>query len=145
MLKGKVWFRVFGILLVVFAILVSGCMTAPVPEKQETVMVPLTTIAERFAEIPIPEDFDLDRNESFIFESGGGKVQIARLSFATVSPASDVVNFLRLEMHKRGWEPVRIIEHRDAGMLYEKEEQICSVYVTVRDSQTLIEYHFGPR
>ena len=102
-------------------------------------------IALQFSNIPLPEGVELNRDKTFIYESGSGDVKVGRLSFSLWNRAGDVVEYFRNEMPGRGWQSIRIIEHDVTIMLYEMENEVCTVIVEPSMGKTKIEIQIGPK
>jgi len=106
---------------------------------------PPPPIALQFASIPLPDKVELDRDKTFIYESGSGAVKVGRLSFSLWNRADEVVEFFRNEMPGRGWQSIRIIEHEVTIMLYEMENDVCTIIVEPSLGKTKIEIQIGPK
>lgn len=106
---------------------------------------PPPPIALQFASIPLPDGVVLNRDKTFIYESGSGTVKVGRLSFSLWNRADEVVEYFRNEMPGRGWQSIRIVEHDITIMLYEMENDICTIIVEPGLGKTKIEIQIGPK
>jgi len=139
-------YRHFTLIYLALAVvfLTLGCartqtkQTAPPKEKPPP-------LALQFANIPIPDGFSLDREKTFIYESGSGSVKVGRLYFSVWNKVEDVVEYFRNEMPPKGWTSIRIIEHQVTVMLYETETELCTVIVEPSIGKTKIEIQVGPK
>ena len=102
-------------------------------------------IAIQFSSIPLPDGIELNRNKTFIYESGSGAVKVGRLSFSLWNRVGEVVEYFRNEMPSRGWQLVRVIEHDVTVMLYEMEGDVCTIIVEPTLGKTQIEIQIGPK
>ncbi len=102
-------------------------------------------IAMQFSSIPLPDGVELDRDKTFIYESGSGTVKVGRLSFSLWNRAGEVVEYFRNEMPGRGWQLIRVVEHDVTVMLYEKESDVCTIMVEPTLGKTQIEIQIGPK
>ena len=106
---------------------------------------PPPAIAIQFSSIPLPDGIELDRDKTFIYESGSGAVKVGRLSFSLWNRAGEVVEYFRNEMPGRGWQSIRIVEHDTTIMLYEQENEVCTIIVEPALGKTQIEIQIGPK
>lgn len=128
-------------------LLASGCaLMEPVeaPPGQGEVQNPAALTA-RFANVPIPPGFDLDRTKSFIYESGSGAVKVGKLHLTGWNGIEEVVEYYRNEMVAKGWSSVSIMEQKITVMVYEQEGQMCTIMVEPTFSKTHVEINVGPK
>lgn len=129
-------------------LLVSACadLQTSQPDARSGGETPtLSSVQVRFANIPIPNGFDLDRSKSFIYESGSGTVKVGKLHFSGWNDAEEVIEFFRNEMVTKGWTAISIMEQKSTIMVYEQETQVCTIYVEPSLGRTSVQINVGPR
>ncbi len=104
-----------------------------------------SNLAVRFANIPIPPGFDLDHSKSFIYESGSGSVKVGRLLLTGWNSADEVIEYFRNEMVSKGWQAVSIMEQKSTLMVYEQEDQVCTIMVEPSMGKTRVQINVGPK
>lgn len=139
------------IILILFAITLGGWVgcaqspkkagSPPSAEKEP----PPPAVALQFPSIPIPKGTELDRDKTFIYESGSGKVKVGRLVFSVWNKTQDVVDYFREEMVKNGWKSVRTMEHTDTILLYERKGKVATIIIKHSMGKTHIEIQIGPK
>ncbi len=139
--------KLFFILIIIAPLVFWGCS-----KRKQTQTQPSTTntqapppLAIQFSNIPIPKNYSLDRDRTFIYESGSGNVKVGRLYFYVKSSSEDLVEFYRNEMLQKGWKLIRIIEHDGTVMLYENPKELCTVIVSHSFAKTRAEVQVGPK
>jgi len=105
----------------------------------------LPTLSKRFSNIPLPRKYDLDRSKSFIYESGSGNVKVGRLHLTGWGGPENIIMFYRNEMVKKGWDLIRVTEQEATVMLYEQDNQICTVVIVKSFGKTSVDIQFGPK
>ncbi len=138
-------FRIF--LIALLAGNLSACaLMEPVqpPPGEEGTQSPVA-LTTRFGNVPIPPGFDLDRNKSFIYESGSGAVKVGKLHLSGWNDEDEVIEFYRNEMVTKGWSSISIMEQKITVMVYEQEGQICTIMVEPSFSKTHVEINVGPK
>lgn len=105
----------------------------------------LPALSKRFSNIPIPKKYDLDRDKSFIYESGSGRVKVGRLHLTGWGGPENVIMFYRNQMVKKGWNLIRVTEQETTVLLYEQNDQICTVVIVKSFGKTSIDIQFGPK
>lgn len=100
----------------------------------------------RFSDVPVPGKFQLDRDKSFVYETGNSKLKIGRLFYSGSKKIEEVATFYQNEMVNHGWVMVRTIEHSGATMIYEKAGWTCLVTLSSSSfGQTTVEIQLGPK
>ncbi|MFQ5482777.1 MAG: hypothetical protein ACE5ER_08455 [Nitrospinaceae bacterium] len=124
-----------------------GCaaLEPPPPTDPTTPSADPASLAVRFANVPIPPGFDLDRSKSFIYESGSGAVKVGRLYLSGWNAVDEVIQFFRNEMVAKGWSPISIMEQQVTLMVFEREDQVCTLMVEPSFGKTHVQIHVGPR
>lgn len=127
--------------------LASGCalMEPAEPPPGEGGVQNPSALTARFANVPIPPGFDLDRSKSFIYESGSGAVKVGKLHLSGWNGIEEVVEYYRNEMVSKGWSSVSIMEQKITVMVYEQEGQMCTIMVEPSFSKTHVEINVGPK
>ncbi len=123
-----------------------GCAkTTYSPNSDGEGQAPPPPIAMQFSSIPLPDGVELNRDKTFIYESGSGTVKVGRLSFSLWNSADEVVEYFRNEMPSRVWQSIRIVEHDITIMLYEMDNEVCTIIVEPSFGKTKIEIQIGPK
>ena len=135
---------IFGTLL-----LLVGCVSKETGKSTRgtagNVKASMPALQKRFANIPLPKDYDLDRSKSFIYESGTGHVKVGRLHLTGWGGPDNVINFYRTEMIKKGWNLIRVTEQEATIMLYEQEADLCTIVIVKSYGKTSVDIQFGPK
>jgi hypothetical protein len=136
------------ILLVTFALLAGCASNDSGRSKRGTaggVKESIPSLQKRFANIPLPKGYDLDRSRSFIYESGSGHVKVGRLHLTGWGGPDNVINFYRTEMIKKKWNLIRVTEQEATIMLYDQETELCTIVIVKSYGKTSIDIQFGPK
>ena len=97
----------------------------------------------RFTDIPVPENFKIDRKKSFIYEAGSIKAGI--ITYSGWSNLEKLVDFYKNEMLKYDWEILSIFEHTGVTLIYIKEGWNCTVRLSSKNlGGSTIEIQIGP-
>lgn len=99
----------------------------------------------RFSDVPVPGKFKLDREKSFVYETGNNKVKVGRLIYSGTGKIEEVAAFYQGEMHSHGWVLVRSMELSGATLLYEKQGWSCMIAINSSFGQSTIEIQVGPK
>ena len=130
-------------------ILVVGGVSKEGPKSQNgtagNVKGSIPSLTKRFANIPLPKGYELDRSKSFIYESGSGHVKVGRLHLTGWGGPDSTINFYRTEMIKKGWDLIRATEQEATVLLYEQDKQICTVVIVKSFGKTNVDIQFGPK
>ena len=114
----------------------------PIPELSPTKdSYPLS----RFSDIPMPSSFEFDRTNSFIYESSNGSLKVGRLFFKGWASQEKVTTFFENEMINNGWALVRIIQHDNTMLLYQKEERVCTIVLSSSLGKSRVVIQVGPK
>lgn len=140
--------RIIFVLFVIALAGLTGCAGTPKkaggPPSTEKEPPP-PTVALQFPSIPIPKGTELDRDKTFIYESGSGKVKVGRLVFSVWNKYQEVVDYFRDEMVNNGWKLLRTIEHTETILLYERRGKVATVIIQSSLGKTYIEIQIGPK
>jgi hypothetical protein len=128
-------------------LLIAGCagLETQDPGSPRTGEAAVSNIGTRFANVPIPPGFDLDRSKSFIYESGSGNVKVGKLYLKGWNSAEEVIEFFRNEMVAKGWTSISIMEQNTTVMMYEQETQVCTIMVEPSLGKTHVQINVGPK
>jgi len=99
----------------------------------------------QFPILPFPSGYKMDRDRSFIYESGQGKVKVGGIHLTTTDTTDEVVTFYRTEMKNKGWRLIRMVDHLGTIMLFERKTMMCTITVESLAEKTLIIIHIGPK
>ncbi len=134
-------------LTTVFLLLLSGCAGMETQDSKGPQTGPPTesSLSTRFANVPIPPGFDLDRSKSFIYESGSGSVKVGKLFLRGWNGVDEVIEFFRNEMVAKGWTSISIMEQSTTVMMYERETQVCTIMVEPSLGKTKVQINVGPK
>lgn len=102
-------------------------------------------VDRQFPVLPFPPGYEMDRDRSFIYESGRGQVKVGGIHLSVFDTPDDMVSFYRAEMKSKGWRLIQMVDHRGTLMLYEKKTLICTIVIESSAEKTLIVIHIGPK
>lgn len=120
---------------------VSGCAGTFTTEESSE---PSQKLVD-FAGVPVPNNFDLDRSKSFVYESGSGEVKVGRLYFSGWNDLKEVLAYYQSAMVNRGWSLVNSIEQENIILNYEKEGWACTLNLSPGWFKTYVEIQIGPK
>lgn len=114
--------------MVLFLFILLGCATVPTSYKAKEPVgeIPLSSLL-RFNDIPVPETFNFDFKNSYIFENKFTRVGILR--YSTRSSPEEIVAFFKTQMPSAGWSLVNIVEYGQKILSYSKEGESCVITV----------------
>ena len=100
---------------------------APPEKKAKTTNIKAKEVPEKYriSDLPVPDNYRFDEDKSFIFETETLRTGI--LVYNGGRKISEVIEFYKEEMPKYGWSLINIFQHKNATMLYEKEDWICEI------------------
>lgn len=104
-----------------------------------------STTHYRFTDVPVPGKFKLDRDKSFIYETGNSKIKVGRLFYSGSGKMEEVAAFYQGEMTGHGWALIRSMEQSGITLLYEKQGWSCLVAINSSFGQSTIEIQLGPK
>ncbi len=87
----------------------------------------------------------MDRDRSFIFESGQGEIKVGGIHLNVSDTPDNTVSFYRTEMKNNGWRLIQMVDHRGTIMLYELRNLICTIIVEPSADQSRVIIHIGPK
>ncbi len=136
------------ILLAVLIVVCAGCATIA-PKSQDTKLEPQTQVKLstadilKFEDVPIPVNFRLAVNESFIFENSYSRIGI--LKYAGKATPDRVVEFYKEQMPLHDWNLVNILEYGRRILNYEKAQESCIITVETSVTKTTVTISVAPR
>ncbi len=99
----------------------------------------------RITSVPVPGNFKFDRDNSFVYETGDRKITVGHLFYSGSGKLEDLVAFYQNEMINNQWVLVRTIEQEGTTMMFEKEGEVCDVFLKSSFASSTIEIQYGPR
>ncbi len=147
----------------VAAILVSGCAlfrrgaetsTTPValgPDQRFESLVPglsaPTWSATQFDDVPVPPEFTLDYDASYINVSGQGlRVRVADLRYTGEAPLTEALASVQQGMLRSGWRLTSLTGVAIKSLRFVKGEEECQVIVREGDGgETVLVVRLQPR
>lgn len=132
--------RLFALILTL-AIVAGGlgCSNIPFMEPDEE---PVPTHVH-FEDVLIPAELDLDRKESFVFETEGFKA--GTLYFKGYVDPDSITEFFRKSMPNDGWILKSIFRHPKTVLLFEKERKSCIIVIFESTIYTHVEIWVAPQ
>ncbi|MDH5763976.1 MAG: hypothetical protein OEZ51_13450 [Nitrospinota bacterium] len=141
-----------GTLLILSLMLVgiSACVTPPSGTEGETQAKAMEASLPRpvnmqFPILPFPTGYEMDRDRSFVYESGQGKIMVGGIHLVVADTPDQMVSFYRAGMQEKGWRLIRMVDHRGTIMLYETKTLICTITVEPMVEKTQVIIHIGPK
>ncbi len=141
--------RVSLVVTVLVLPLLCGCSTwqkVTSVFRSDTAEPPPSTFPRdlQFADLPVPQGLEHDREHSFAYLHGPTRVSILRYS-GNVS-ADDVVEFYRAAMPRHQWELEMVLGERENRKLqFKKALELCEVTVTLQKGVTYLTLRLGQR
>lgn len=139
----------FALLLCTIVAVASGCATTTAPTAAEAegaqeipTGIPLAPDF-RIADIPVPANFDFDRDHSFVFQNNA--IDVGRIQYAGKEEIGDVAQFYLDEMSRYNWTLLNVTEHGTIMLFFDKPEKSCQVMLTPKTRGTLIQISFFPK
>jgi len=97
----------------------------------------------RFEDVPIPLNFKLLVNESFIFENSYSRIGI--LKYSGRATAEQVVEFYKEQMPLHYWNLVNILEYGRRILNYEKPQESCIITIETSVTKTTVIISVAPK
>ncbi len=129
-------------------IFLTGCATGS-SSQQDTKLEPQeqaklsTADILKFEDVPVPVNFKLLVNESFIFENSYSRIGI--LKYTGRATPERVVEFYKDEMPLHNWNLVNILEYGRRILNYEKPQESCIITVEASVSKTTVVISVAPK
>ena len=80
-----------------------------------------------FDDVKIPAGLDLDRDESFVYESQSIKAGV--LTFSGMQKVTDMLTFFQDNMVRDGWKQMSSFKYRKNILIYTKPGKVCLIVV----------------
>lgn len=97
----------------------------------------------RILDIPVPADFEFDRDSSFVFQNN--MIDVGRIRYAGKEKITDVAQFYLDEMPRYEWSLVSVAELRTISLFFEKEGKSCQVLLSPKVRGTQVDISFFPK
>ena len=102
-------------------------------------------ILSQFPNLPFPAEHELDRERTFIYQSGRGEIMVGGIHLLVPHPPAQVARFYSAEMENRDWRLVRRVDHDNTAMLYERGSAICTISIKPEAETTRVIIEIGPK
>lgn len=112
---------------------------------QETIIeeLPISEPLSRFSDIPVPDNFKLDRKKTFVYEAEG--IKAGFLTYVGKSDLENLIAFYKSEMLPFQWKLINIFEFNNATMHFRKPGWNCTIQIQPSQySKTTIGISVGP-
>ena len=96
-----------------------------------------------FEDIPVPFELNIDKNESFIYQTTSFKAGVLVLS-GRVDPSS-VVSFFSTTLPRENWKLLGGFRYHRSILVFEKGSRICLINVKESPLKTYVEIYVAPR
>jgi hypothetical protein len=96
---------------------------------------PGMSVAQRFADLPVPAGFILNRKESFIFQNN--RTRMGTMTYVGSGDVTQIIEFYKKTMPKHNWSLLTTVEFNRAVMSFEKEAESCIVTIEKRGMKKL--------
>jgi hypothetical protein len=121
-----------------------GC-TGMAKKDKELGSVPILepqTMA-KFSDIPAPNGFKFQGQESYAFESSG--MRVAVLKYVGKADIDQVIAFYKEQMQMYNWNLLNIIEYGERLLNFERESETCIISLIPKGSTVLVTISLGPK
>ncbi len=124
--------------IVVLALI--ACAQTP---KEKGEMTPTPAVTYRFEDVPIPRSLEINKDESFIYESQAIKTGI--LVYKGKATVGDLAHFFKENMGTHGWRLVSNFERHDALLTFNKPGWGCVITILPTGMERAkVEVRVGP-
>ena len=96
-----------------------------------------------FEDIPVPFELNIDKDESFIYQTSSFKAGVLVLS-GRVDPSS-VVSFFSATLPRENWKLLGGFRYHRSILVFEKGSRICLINVKESPLKTYVEIYVAPR
>ena len=139
------------IALLACVLLVAGCSTlgsskkaGETGESGENLVTGIPLAPDfRIADIPIPADFEFDRDHSFVFQNS--QMDVGRIQYIGKAPIEEVAQFYLDEMAQYNWTLLSVTEHGTITLFFEKPGKSSQVVLSKKGRGTLVYVSFFPK
>ena len=97
----------------------------------------------RIDDLPVPDRYKFNEDKSFVFETE--TIRTGILIYNGGSDITKVIDFYKEEMPKHGWSMIHMFQHKDATMLFQKENWICTVKLEGSWSSNVLSLTIAPK
>jgi hypothetical protein len=97
----------------------------------------------RIADIPVPAEFQFQRDSSFVFQNS--LLDVGRIQYAGKEDIGDVAQFYLDEMPRYNWTLLSVSELRTITLFFDKKDKACQVFLSPKVRGTQIEITFFPK
>lgn len=146
-MRLKLVFAMFVCALVVMSV---GCArttattAAESADSAQGMMLGMPLAADfRIADLPMPADFDFDREHSFVFQNS--RMDVGRIQYKGKASIEDVAQFYLDEMTNYNWVLVNVTEHGSIMLFFEKPDKSAQVVLSSKARTTTIQISFFPK
>ncbi len=120
---------------------VMGCAGTREAEKRE--MAPTPAATYRFEDVPIPRSLEIEKDESFVYESEAIKTGI--LVYGGKAEVTDLAVFFKENMAAHGWRLISNFERDDALLTFTKPGWGCVIAILPAGmNRSKVEIRVGP-
>lgn len=130
--------------LLIFLFLI-GCSGSNKFDDTVSMDAPPVLVDNVFTDIPVPENFSMDTENTFVYESGSGTVKVGRLFYSGWGKLDGTVAFYQNEMTNKGWKLVNAMGHDGKVMNYFKQGRVCTLILTSNWARVNVEIQTGPQ
>ena len=143
---------VFALTICALVLIGAGCASskgaksagAAEPEGTQDVMPGIPLAPEfRIVDIPVPAEFEFERENSFVFQNN--MIDVGRIQYSGKEKIGEVAQFYLDEMPRYNWTLLNVAEHRTIMLFFEKEDKSCQVLLTPKVRGTQLEISFSPK
>ena len=118
----------------------TACAQTP---KEKGEMAPTPAVTYRFEDVPIPRSLEINKDESFIYESQAIKTGI--LVYGGKAKVADLAHFFKENMGTHGWRLVSNFERNDALLTFNKPGWGCVITILPTGMERAkVEVRVGP-
>jgi hypothetical protein len=97
----------------------------------------------RIADIPVPANFQLVREGTFVFQNP--LLDVGQIRYAGKEPLTSVAQFYIDEMPRYGWKLLNMSEHESIVLSYDKPDKSATVLVSPKGRGSIVEISFFPK
>lgn len=117
----------------------GGMTSSPAP------MMPMASPQPKFIDfpdIPIPNELQLEEENSFVFHAGGFKTGILTLRGRV--DTNSVITFFQAAMPRENWKPRGGFSYRRSILIFEKPDKTCVINLYEKLYYTYVEIYVAP-
>jgi hypothetical protein len=95
-----------------------------------------------FQDIPIPQELDLQDEDSYVFQYGGFKAGL--LTFRGRVDIHSLISFFQMAMPRDNWKSKGGFRYRRSVLLFEKADKTCIINLFEKTFYTYVEIYVAP-